>query len=999
MPIVTRDAAAGKWIPQSAAEAVSLYANSTVAIPAITALWLCQEDGTAGHINLADSVGANNLVSNGIGAAAYAQPVAGWTSVAVVPTAGSVRIYSASSWPDASTTVFAVINYPAGDSTGNPFSVLTIGGTFGAQVAANLRLSTTPTQINLATSGPTDTAGANNTVGVHPTVLSAQKTATLGVFQTELETLSHATLAANSFGAVTFGGDNSQFWTDSGAGYLHAMAWSGATAEFTATQRATLIDRYNNGPAVVSIAVTPTSFTLSPLGATQQMTATATRADGSTYDCTATATWVSGTPGTATISATGLVTAIAVGTSNITAAFTSFNAATATSPAQVVTVTSGGGGGGGTGLAPNGSLLTFIRFDEPLATVNPSDAIASLTDLTPTGTMPTVVNAFCGFGRLLGNGLAFTATDVQPGFTLATRDVTVQAILSWDMPTQVALATDGTIVARGKGNTAGEYVSYAMQLHVVNSALQIGELSLWWQDTSGGVHVEQGGQFLLPPPGQFMMLTAVRHWIDATHVEVRYYAGDQLLAEFASSDGDIGGGTTGTMTVGARYSGGVAGNYFCGVIDELRVLNYEITAEEISATWARISNLQPRAYSAVKQLMQPGAPISNDPASRIQKLLRIVGHGLGYAVAQAENMRQNMLPDRAYGPVLEQHERITGEAPLVGDTVQKRRKRVVAHARQKAGVSIPGIAATVADLLAIGKTQVQVIAFDNTIRDDFSLGLRPTLWLADDPAQWAVSAGALHVTAAAGSTMTYDARSWFTCMASALGSRVSADGRPTAANDTTQYFDGRGAHILAKMSPTLLGADGESGVMFYDFAKNNVLLFGLRNTGSGYQVITEKIVNGVSAGASIIGLSALQTHWFHLWQNANPGFAAGNRFYNAAWSTTGPTSGYLTTPDFQHVASFGWMGFYLRTFTGTLGAGTTDVAFDDVIMRHTYGSRPFRFYVYRDPTLPGVPDLVGAELAVQRLQQAHTSGHVITTKVALCDTAGSGCDRTPMGGF
>lgn len=339
MPVVTRDAISGKWLPQSSAEAASLYAGRTVAIPAITALWLCQDPSG----NIADAAGANNLVSNGTGTCVYASPVAGWTRGAVVPGAGTVRLFSASSWADASTTVFAIINYPVGDATGNPFSVLTIGGLFGAQVAANTHLSTTPTQINLATSGPTDTIGSNNTVGVHPTVLSANKTAASGTFQTDLETLTHATLATNSFGAVSFGGDNSQFWTCSGAGYLHAIGWSGSTAEFNATQRATLIDAYNNGPAVTSIAVTPTSFSLAPL-ATQQMVATATRADGSTYDCTATATWLSSDPTKATVSATGLVTGVAAGTTNITAAFTSFNTATATSNTSVITVSGVGNG-------------------------------------------------------------------------------------------------------------------------------------------------------------------------------------------------------------------------------------------------------------------------------------------------------------------------------------------------------------------------------------------------------------------------------------------------------------------------------------------------------------------------------------------------------------------------------------------------------------------------------------------------------------------------------
>lgn len=71
-------------------------------------------------------------------------------------------------------------------------------------------------------------------------------------------------------------------------------------------------------PVILSIAVTPASFTLNP-AETQQLTATATFSDGSTIDVSATATWTSSAAGLATVSATGLVTAVAAGTASITA--------------------------------------------------------------------------------------------------------------------------------------------------------------------------------------------------------------------------------------------------------------------------------------------------------------------------------------------------------------------------------------------------------------------------------------------------------------------------------------------------------------------------------------------------------------------------------------------------------------------------------------------------------------------------------------------------------
>ncbi len=69
-----------------------------------------------------------------------------------------------------------------------------------------------------------------------------------------------------------------------------------------------------------SIAVTPASPTISK-GQTQQFTATGTLSDKSTEDLTSEVTWSSGTAATASISKSGLATALATGTSKISASF------------------------------------------------------------------------------------------------------------------------------------------------------------------------------------------------------------------------------------------------------------------------------------------------------------------------------------------------------------------------------------------------------------------------------------------------------------------------------------------------------------------------------------------------------------------------------------------------------------------------------------------------------------------------------------------------------
>lgn len=69
---------------------------------------------------------------------------------------------------------------------------------------------------------------------------------------------------------------------------------------------------------IASIAVTPATPNIS---ATQQMVATATMDDGSTRDISSLAVWASSDPTKATVNATGLVTAVADGTTTISASF------------------------------------------------------------------------------------------------------------------------------------------------------------------------------------------------------------------------------------------------------------------------------------------------------------------------------------------------------------------------------------------------------------------------------------------------------------------------------------------------------------------------------------------------------------------------------------------------------------------------------------------------------------------------------------------------------
>jgi len=96
---------------------------------------------------------------------------------------------------------------------------------------------------------------------------------------------------------------------------------------------------------LVSIALSPLAASV-PINTSQQYTAIGTYSDGSTSDLTTLVTWSSSSPATATIDASGLLTAVAAGSSNISASFAGVvqsTSVTVTAPSIVsITVTPDG---------------------------------------------------------------------------------------------------------------------------------------------------------------------------------------------------------------------------------------------------------------------------------------------------------------------------------------------------------------------------------------------------------------------------------------------------------------------------------------------------------------------------------------------------------------------------------------------------------------------------------------------------------------------------------
>src|SRR5216117_1995631 len=99
------------------------------------------------------------------------------------------------------------------------------------------------------------------------------------------------------------------------------------TAQFGAMQDGATLNITNSGTNLTSITLSPAAASV-PVNTTQQFTATGNYNDGSTRDLTALVTWGSSSTAVATVDGNGLVTAVAAGSTNISATLGSISNST-----------------------------------------------------------------------------------------------------------------------------------------------------------------------------------------------------------------------------------------------------------------------------------------------------------------------------------------------------------------------------------------------------------------------------------------------------------------------------------------------------------------------------------------------------------------------------------------------------------------------------------------------------------------------------------------------
>jgi hypothetical protein len=324
-------------------------------------------------------------------------------------------------------------------ATAAPFAQTnTCGTTLKAGKNCTISVTFTPTKTGIVTGAVTITDNATNSpqtitlsgsgvtgVSVAPTKLTFPTT-TIGTTSAPLtSTLANNNTTALTITSITITGAFAQ--TNNCGSSLPAASKCTVTVTYTPTATGTqtgvvtITDSASNSPQKISLTgtgqsstVTLTSISVSPgsallsVGNTLQLTATGNYSNGTTQNLTSTATWSTSNSKAATV-AGGLVTAVANGSSSITASYTGVTSPLAPmnigTGADYFIATNGNNSWSGTLAAPNAA-----NTDGPFATIaHAQTAVQTLLANANGRTTPITVQI--EGGNYYQQALAFTSAD------------------------------------------------------------------------------------------------------------------------------------------------------------------------------------------------------------------------------------------------------------------------------------------------------------------------------------------------------------------------------------------------------------------------------------------------------------------------------------------------------------------------------------------------------------------------------------------------------------
>ncbi len=626
------------------------------------------------------------------------------------------------------------------------------------------------------------------------------------------------------------------------------------------------------------------------------------------------------------------------------------------------------------------SSIVLLHFDEP-ADILPADALGNLDDLgVESGIVaPDVAETWCGVGRVFEQAStnALIAGDKSTLGTMLPRDCSIRVLISF-----VLTGANGpqTIISRGVNDgTTPERYAYGLEVEEQAGNAGFLEVRMFWQDASGAVVTAPPGVFQHVGDGKEIKLTATRRYETSGRVVVRYYVDSRMIGEFEMTS-TISGGVSGTMTIGGRKSGGAWSRFLNGTIDELEVLDYELSADEVRATWERLTIHQPQGYATMRGLAPPGVGWFNNPSSDTAKRAKVVGQAIGLFVAAVEEFRATFLPSTCPAWLLPRWESLYVLTSKPLDSLDVRRARVLARMSAEDGYSIPALKAAFSIALGIDADDVEILEYLNERNDPFT-SLVAERWTDGDVGTWSTSVGELALNVPSGTAID---------ISPAIG-----DCRLWTPLDRTDV----GPVWFAAKVVSYTGVPSGSfvGLMLHRRTGNRTLWFGLYNNGTTIDLIRREGTIGAFGAAVSLATIAAGPVWLRI--DLDPGGQDSDDVTPVAlklsWSTTGPSSGFTTVTTtaypWYELAGFG-------AFTTSTPGADIDARFDDARIFVPKALAPFCWFAYRDPNLPGTYDPIAANALARVASPAHMYGAACASKHLLCGDPVSGLvGWTPMG--
>ena len=625
------------------------------------------------------------------------------------------------------------------------------------------------------------------------------------------------------------------------------------------------------------------------------------------------------------------------------------------------------------------TTAALFRFLEGEDEVRPVEALDRVTDLVelPTEAMPGIVqtdraneNKLTSRGRAFGNDLALTGVDQVVGgvtdHTRLVRDVTIRAFIDWKIENHNN-GDNGVLCVRGKSIVASdpERQLYGLEMERIDANNL--RMRARWQDKTGTQAVLAGAAFL--KPAGFFHVAITRRWNTTTDILVRYYVNERLIGEETiAAAGDIGEGFGGTLIIGARNSSNPIVGFtdfmpLDSVIDHISIEGDEMSADELRTDYRRQALHFVEGAALLRAYIPPGDTWNPNPDSLVQRWIAAEGDGLGDGLTEANRLRDDFLPDRAYGNALARWEFITGLTPLPTDSVQTRRDRVLGFLRKVLGFSVADIKTALEPLFGLDSADIEIVEYDALRTDDFATDDITTppsrIWITNQGVGVvAIVAGKCGVTLGAAPIPGEWFQGGFAPHRKAsLSARQGAEpNRAVLITEVSGIATANGSALLGHCWIT---------------PEKDVMWLGVRQTGGVRELAHFTVIGGVASAFTTL-ITPFATDPFFLFTSY-----LGGGLYNFkhAVAAGGPYSAdvAIAGPAAPRYVGFG-------AVHQDAAGSAIDGEFDDAQIYEPEGLRGLAWQAFRDPVLPGEFSIENAQLQLDKQAPAHTAPCAVIEK-------------------